>query len=237
MNYYSDYIKKLKLVCENKKISLIEIGQINDLPMYKTILNPFAKKVVVFSAGIHGDEIAGPLAMIELLKQFNFQNYPDIKTILFPVASPTAFNNKKRCNYLDQDLNRLFCEKELPSENKILLQQLTNEKISFFHALHEDLDEYFFYLYNFENKEEKIYRDIIPLGKELFPINKSAKISNYSINGLIINHQDGSFEDRMFRDGAHYSMCTETPGKQLLEERISLNFKIMNKVIEFTSHL
>jgi len=237
MSYYTNYLKKLKSACNKRKISLVEVGQINNLPIYKVTLNPSASKIVVFSAGIHGDEIAGPWAIIDFLKQFNFQNYSGVKIILFPVASPTAFDKKKRYNYLEKELNSLFCRKQLTNENRILFSALKKEKVYFFHALHEDVDENSFYLYNFENKKEKIYRSIIKLAKDHFPINNSAKIyKDSAIKGLIINRQDGSFEDRMFRDGTPYSMCTEIPGKQLLKKRIILNVEIMNKIIDFTSH-
>jgi hypothetical protein len=236
MNDYTNYLKKLKSVCNKRKILLVEIGQINNLPIYKVTLNPLASKVVVFSAGIHGDEIAGPWTIIDFLKQFNPQNYLDVKIILFPVASPTAFDKKKRYSYLGKDLNRLFCRKKLSSENRILFQNLKYEKVFFFHALHEDVDEYSFYLYNFENKKEKIYCDIIQLAKNHFPINNSIQIyNNPAVKGLIINRPDGSFEDRMFQDGVPFSMCTETPGKQPLKKRVILNVEIMNKIIDFTS--
>ncbi|MFH0854608.1 MAG: succinylglutamate desuccinylase/aspartoacylase family protein [bacterium] len=236
MTYYYDYLKKLETVCKNKKIQLQEIGKINLLPIYKIVLNSTGRKVVVFSAGIHGDEIAGPWSIIDFLKQYDFQSYPNIKIIIFPVDSPTAFNERKRYNYLNKELNGLFCRKKLSHENRILFNELKNENVFFFHALHGDIDEYSFYLYNFENKEEKIYRELIILAEKYFSINKSQKIYNdQAINGLIINRQDGSFEDRMFREGAPYSMCTESPEKQPLKTTVSLNVDLMNKVIDFTS--
>lgn len=237
MTYYYDYLDKLKTVCKKKKILLRKIGSINLLPIYKIVLNPSGEKAVVFSAGMHGDEIAGPWSIIDFLNKYNFKNYPNIKIIIFPVASPTAFNARKRYNYLNKELNGLFCNKKLTHENRILFNELKNEKVFFFHALHGDIDEYSFYLYSFENQEEKIYRELIELAKKHFPINKSKKIyGDPAINGLIINRQDGSFEDRMFQEGTPYSMCTESPEKQPLNETVALNVDIMNKVIDFTNH-
>jgi len=236
MAYYFDYLDKLKAVCRKREIKLQEIGKINSLPVYKIVINPSGKKVVVFSAGIHGDEISGPWAIIDFLNRYNFQSYPNVKIIIFPVASPTAFNAKQRYNYLNKDLNRLFCRKKLSHENRILFNELKNEKVFFFHALHGDIDEFSFYLYIFENQEERIYRDLIKLAEKYFPINRSQKIYNDpAINGLIINRQDGSFEDRMFREGTPYSMCTEAPEKQPLRKIVALNVDLMKKVIDFTS--
>ena len=236
MAYYQNYLDKLESVCKKKRIQLQEIGRVNLLPIYKIILNTSGEKVIVFSAGIHGDEIAGPWAIIDFLNKYNFQSYPNVKIIIFPVASPTAFNAKQRYNYLNMELNGLFCRKKLTHENRILFNELKNEKVFFFHALHGDIDEYSFYLYNFENKKEKIYRDLIILAEKYFPINKSQKIYNDpAIDGLIINRQDGSFEDRMFREGVPYSICTESPEKQPLKKTIALNIELMNKIIDFAS--
>lgn len=236
MTYYYDYLEKLESVCQKRNIELHEIGKINLLPIYKIVLNPTGRKVVVFSAGIHGDEIAGPWSIIDFLKQYDFQRYPNIKIIIFPVASPTAFDKRKRYNYLNKELNGLFCRKRLTHENRILFNELKNEKVFFFHALHGDIDEFSFYLYNFENQEERIYRDLIKLAEKYFPINISQKIYNDpAINGLIINRPDGSFEDRMFQEGTLYSMCTESPEKQPLNKTVALNVDLMNKVIDFTS--
>jgi len=77
---------------------------------------------------------------------------------------------------------------------------------------------------------------LIKLAEKYFPINRSQKIYNDpAINGLIINRQDGSFEDRMFREGTPYSMCTEAPEKQPLRKIVALNVDLMKKVIDFTS--
>jgi hypothetical protein len=236
MNYYFEYLDKLRAVCQKRNIELQEIGKINSLPIYKIVINSSGKKVVAFSAGIHGDEISGPYAIIDFLNKYNFKSYSNIKIIIFPVANPTGFNTRKRYNYLNKELNGLFCRKKLTHENRILFSELKNERVFFFHALHGDIDEYSFYLYNFENKREKIYRDLIKLAEKYFPINKSKKIYNDpAVNGLIINRHDGSFEDRMFREGTPYSMCTEAPEKQPLKKTVALNVDLMNKVIDFTN--
>ncbi len=236
MSYYYHYLKKLESVCNKKKIDLMKIGEIRNFPVYKITINPLSSRTICFSAGIHGDEIAGSWAIIEFIKKYLPAQFLKIKIIIFPVASPTAFDKKKRYHYAGKDLNRLFCRKKLTGENRILFSSLNEEKVFFFHSLHEDVDENSFYLYNFEKEEEHFYRDILKLAKNYFSINTASKIDNNpAVDGLVINHQDGSFEDRMFRDGTPYSMCTETPGKQPLKKRIALDVDIMNKVIDFVS--
>lgn len=229
---YNEFIKSLKDVCIKRKLKLKNIGSIQDYPIYQIIINNFSPiNTICFSAGIHGDEIAGPLSILKFLKEYNLNKIKGNRLIIFPVANPFGFDKQKRRNCLNKDLNRHFCDRNLNNENKILYNSIKNKNINFFHALHEDVDETKFYLYAFERKQEKIYREILKLAKLYVPINTA-----YGSNGLIINQKDGSFEDRLFRDGIPFSMCTEIPGKYSLKKKINLNIKLMNLVIDFVNN-
>lgn len=236
---YKEYLLKLKEICKKKKFKLKLIGYVGfkkEFPIFSVIINDIKrpKRTIVFSAGIHGEEPTGPFAILKFLEDFNLNRYKNIKIIIFPVANPHGFDRGIRRNFLNKDLNGHFCNKKLSGENKILYNFIKNENIFFFHALHEDEEEKKFYLYLFEKNQEKVYRDIIKLAEKYFLINRNKKIYNdHSINGLIINRKDGSFEDRLFRDGVKFSMCTETPGKMFLSKRVDLNVRIMNLVIKF----
>ncbi len=133
------------------------------------------------------------------------------------------------------DLNRSFFEKPLHEEAKIFYKEVKKDKLNFFHALHEDLDEKRFYLYNLEDKSESIYKKIISLAKKSFPINKKSIIENCEASGgMITNKSDKSFEYRLFKEkAAPYSLCTETPMKQPLKRRVELNVKIMKLILKF----
>lgn len=237
MSYYASYMSRLESVCSDKKAELSEIGRVNSMPMYKVTLNKSGDKRVVYSAGIHGEEIAGPWAIIGFLEQIYPSVYSNTRIDLFPVANPTGFERHRRHNYLGKDLNGFFCRKNLKGENKIIMESLGQEKISFFHALHEDTDFSTFYLYCFEHSPEGIYREVRDLAKKYFHVNKSRIIlQKEAHDGMVPNVYDGSFEARMFSDGVPYSLCTETPGKNPLKERVDLNVKIMTKVLDFTSN-
>lgn len=238
---YEKFLKRLRKICRKKKIVLKKTGRTGNArknPLFSVVLNnkQSPKKTVCFSAGIHGDEISGPLSILKFVENFNYRRFQNIKIILFPVANPSGFDKRKRRNYLNRDLNGHFCDKKLTGENKMLYDAVKNEDIFFFHALHEDIDEKRFYLYNFEKKKEKIYRDIVKFTRKYFPIHAGKYAYGDKVsNGIIINRKDGSFEDRLFRDGIPFAMCTEIPGKTSMTKRISANIAIMNLVIKFTS--
>lgn len=231
---YLNYLKEISKI-KKEGIEIIKVGIAYRLPLIKIILNKSGKRTVCFSAGIHGEEIAGPLAVLEFLKRYNAKEFPNIKIILFPVVNPSGFDKEERLNKEGINLNQSFLEKNIPKEDKIFYNEIKKEKIFFFHALHEDSDEKRFYLYNFEKRFEKVYRKIISLAKKFFPINLEKIIDHAPASkGMITNKPDKSFEYRLYKEKkTKYSLCTETPMKQSLKKRIRLNVEIMRLILNF----
>jgi len=232
-----EFLKEIKNICKNNKYTLkllSKVGKSKEYPLFAIEINPKAKKSICFSAGIHGNEIAGQLSILEFLKIFNAKKLKKIKIIIFPLINPYGYTNNIRRNSKDLDLNRHFCVSRPKNENKILIDYIKKQNIVFFHALHEDLDKKQFYIYLFETHKELIYNQILKLAKKHIPLDLDNKIyKDKSDHGLIINEHDGSFEDYMFLHNTPFSMCTETPGKQKLEKRIKLNIEIMNLIIKY----
>jgi hypothetical protein len=231
-----EYLKEIREICKTKKYllrTLAKIGKKQEYPLITIKINPNAKRTICFSAGIHGNEIAGQLSLLKFLKNYNSNKFKRIQIIVFPLLNPYGYTNNIRRNYNDFDLNRHF-NKNLKKENKLLIKYIKEQNVVFFHALHEDLDEKRFYIYLFETQKEPIYDKILDLAKKHIPLDLDKKIyKDKSSHGLIINDHDGSFEDYMFLNNVPFSMCTETPGKQKLEKRIKLNLDIMKLVIKY----
>jgi len=100
---------------------------------------------VYISAGIHGDEPAGPTLMLELLKQ---DEWPDDAEIwLFPCLNPTGFRLNTRENAEGIDLNRDYLHKRAAETRAHvdLLEQLP--RFDLILCLHEDWEALGFYLY------------------------------------------------------------------------------------------
>jgi predicted deacylase len=240
-----EYYSLLKKSCLKKGLSVKKIGDTGKNKAYPIFLvaNDIHqnKKTICFCSGIHGDEIAPSLAILNFIKAFDFSRLKDINLIFIPIANPTGFEFKNRKNYQNIDINRHFSDKRLVGENKIIYVYLKRYKIYFFGALHEDLEEENFYMYCFEKKEEKIYREIVKLAKKYFSIKEGGvSVNNKDVeghaskNGIISNitTNDGSIEYRLAHEGVLFSMCTETPGRKELAIRVRFNEEIIEKVIE-----
>jgi predicted deacylase len=210
---------------------------INNHPLLMIITgNIKSKKVICFSAGIHGNESSGPLAIIDFLNQYQATNN-DPKIIIFPVANPVGFNDNTYFVRDGQNLNRNFGKRKMTAENHLLYTAIMNEPISFFASFHEDdeLAGAYMHAYFDEKKPPAIYFDLLDTLSKTCPIYKKNRIHNYKAkNGLVPNPApDGSFEDQMRQDGVKYSICLEIPDRLPIGDRIEANTAIMKTIVDF----
>lgn len=235
---YSDFRKKILNLSRVHKYCLQIIGdkkskKLNEnFPIYKIKINKKAKTKFCIVAGVHGDEIAGPLSIIELLKKPNFFK-KEICYQIFPMMNPTGFELKRRFNDQERDLNCLN-KKTLKSKNykeiQFFYKDIKNENFEVFLSMHEDLDVDKAYQYVYENDFEEVYRKLFRSKRRW----KTGKIygDKSDGNGLVKNVHDHSLEDRLFSMGkAKIALATETPGELNLEKRISMNLdniKVIN---------
>ncbi|MDE3098957.1 MAG: M14 family metallocarboxypeptidase [Verrucomicrobiota bacterium] len=100
---------------------------------------------VYISAGIHGDEPAGPLAMLRLLHDNQWP--PDAELYALPCLNPVGFTLNSRANARGIDLNRAYLN---PVVEEILAHVAWLERQPPFDLcllLHEDWESRGFYLY------------------------------------------------------------------------------------------
>lgn len=91
-------------------------------------------------AGIHGDEIAGTLAAVEILKKLEAR--PELgrgyEIYVYPVINPTGFEDNTRFSRRGKDLNREFWNHSRESEIQILEAQLREYRFQGLISLHAD---------------------------------------------------------------------------------------------------
>jgi murein peptide amidase A len=100
---------------------------------------------VYISAGIHGDEPAGPLAVARLLRENAWPD--DLDLWVCPCLNPTGFLANRRENESGTDLNRQYLQ---PRAKEIIAHIAWLERQPRFDmclCLHEDWEAHGFYLY------------------------------------------------------------------------------------------
>lgn len=224
--------------------SLGTIGEYPFVLMQPENINKPRKLLI--AAAFHGEEPGGCLGLLEFLFTCRREFLHDVSLSLLPVINPTGLSMHQRENIWGENPNRGFCDEfksEKPSrEGKILLDNLsllTDLGRDGFLSLHEDDTFDKCYLYVFENRAipgsfSMALRDATTKHFPLIadgPTNRLGK--GIAKDGIVFRCTDGSFEDKMFREGIPRTACTETPGKADLEKRINANADIVKAFINF----
>ena len=147
-------------------------------------LSPHAPRICI-STGIHGDEPAGPLAVLQLLRENAWPAGLDLW--LCPCLNPTGFALNRRENREGVDLNRQYLAPE--SEETVAHVAWLRRQPSFdlCLCLHEDWEAHGFYLYELNpDSQPSLAEVMITRVGEVCPIDRSEIIEGRPAqNGIV----------------------------------------------------
>ena len=140
---------------------------------------------IYLSAGIHGDEPAGPLSALRLLQE---NRWPaNVELWLCPCLNPMGFVLNRRENDKSKDLNRDYRHLETTEVRAHIAWLERQPQFDFCLCLHEDWESHGFYVYelNPENRPS-LAEAIIACVAETCPIDRSEIIEGRPAqNGII----------------------------------------------------
>jgi protein MpaA len=149
----------------------------------------FPTRAIYISAGIHGDEPAGPLAVRELLAENRWP--PGVAVWLCPCLNPVGFDRGVRENADGADLNRDYRGLKTAEirAHVAWLEKQPNFECAL--CLHEDWESHGFYLYE-RNRDRRppLAPGIIEAVKEICPIDESPEIEGRPAMRGVINVDD-----------------------------------------------
>jgi murein peptide amidase A len=155
------------------------------IPIYTRAASKSAAKRVYLSAGIHGDEPAGPLAALDLLETDSLSS--DIDWTLFPLFNPVGLSKNQRENHQGIDLNRDY---------KTLTSIEVQSHVGYIETspvwdlalmIHEDWESEGFYLYDAPTELTQGWAmEIVAAVSQVCPIDLSNEIDEMKAEGGII---------------------------------------------------
>ena len=250
-----NYMKQLFHLANHKGLWLKVLGEVGSYQIWLVRSRESSEHKnprMLITAGFHGEEKAGPLAILKWLEECDGKVFERVDLSFIPVVNPTGFNRGMRKNIWSERTNCGFChwiksedtrshEGEILLGNIALLRSLAADG---FLSLHEDVttDRFYIYIYSFRKDwkefgeglrrvESKWFRQM-PDGEE---VNEEGDPKAVVQGGLVYNLHDGSFEDLMLHLKVPYSAVTETPGKARISRRIQAGVELINKFIELRS--
>lgn len=140
---------------------------------------------IYISAGIHGDEPAGPLAALKLLRE---NRWPEnVEILLLPCLNPPGFAANRRENPSGIDLNRDYRNSRSAEARAHIAWLELQPRFDIYLCLHEDWESHGFYLYE-QNPDQKpsLAETIMAQVGQVCPIDPSEIIEDRPAqNGII----------------------------------------------------
>ncbi len=141
---------------------------------------------IYISAGIHGDEPAGPLAALKLIQENRWPEAAEI--FLLPCLNPIGFTLNRRENADGLDLNRDYRHPQAAETRAHIAWLKRQPRFERYLCLHEDWEAHGFYLYE-QNPDNKISlaEPMIAAVKKVCPVDWSENIEGRPAHGGIIH--------------------------------------------------
>ncbi len=182
---------------------------------------------VYFSSGIHGDEPAGPLALLEMFRQ---QLWPMDKNLwIVPCLNPVGCILGTRQNGQGIDLNRDY-RQLLARETVSHIQWLKDcPRFHYSALLHEDWEANGFYLYELNAVDEcSVSKAIIQSVGQVCPIQEDGQVDDWHssagiIRPSIVPQQRLDWPEALFllQEKTHRNYTLEAPSDFELSLRIA----------------
>jgi murein peptide amidase A len=184
------------------------------------------------SSGIHGDEISGPLALLEMIRQPD--SFAGFDVTMFPILNPNGLARGVRTNRDEIDLNRDYRNSKSLEVLSHIETLLTLGRYDAAMMLHEDYEGIGAYLYELNDTlDPGLGTKIIAAMGLHVPIDLRPEIEEGVARGGVISRRDliaklGRIEDRPEWAEAAYLLVhhtaavytTETPKPFLIDARV-----------------
>lgn len=225
------YIDRLEVAALRCGFALSFYGKIGKtgLPVLERRCDDTAPEIYL-STGVHGDEPAGPMALLELLRR---RCLPDgANYTLFPMINPDGLVAGTRENADGVDLNRDYGPEPVSAEIRQQLDWIGDRQFGLTLCLHEDYDGEGFYLYsNVDPGETFDYAGLaIEAAAPFTGIDQRTEIDEMPAKGgrmfppeSVLNTDRKDLPEALrllFQHGSTVVVTTETPSCQPITARI-----------------
>jgi hypothetical protein len=146
---------------------------------------------IYLSAGIHGDEPAGPMAVTRLLETSPawFRRH---SWVIFPCLNPWGYEHGVRRNARDLDLNRLWREKREP-EIRAVRRTIHGMQFELAYLMHEDYDARGFYLYELAPQKDSHGGNLVRAVRKILPVDSRRVIEGRRVSAPGLICRDASY--------------------------------------------
>jgi murein peptide amidase A len=223
------FAARVEAAARNARFRVERFGEVADYPLFALTQRTVGPRPRIYlSAGIHGDEPAGPLTLLSLLESGVF----DSRAVWFlcPMLNPVGFARRTRENAEGVDLNRDYKSlksAEIQAHARWLKRQPNFDLVL---CVHEDWESKGYYLYELNPAERPTLADpMIEAVRKVCPIETATVIDGREIAepGIIRPISDPLLRELWPESiylRAHHTQLSytlESPSAFALEQRIA----------------
>lgn len=235
---FDQFTKAWKEALRGTGYALKTIGNVDDFPIHMVSNKVKGQGGLYVSAGIHGDEPAGPWGLLEWFKQGGHRRFAEVPLVILPCLNPFGLRHNSRGNAKNQDLNRLF-NKSTHSPISEVRAMLEGRKFRLGICLHEDFDGQGIYLYDLNNSEDQTSaRHLLFHAASLqLPIDQRSEIDGRKSQGGVISRRKADLEkipglpEAVFlflRGHVERSLTFETPSEFSFYDRVQAQKRFLD---------
>lgn len=192
-----------------------------------TIEKESSERSIYLSTGMHGDEPAGPIALLGLLREGILES--ENSWFICPLLNPTGLTLGTRENKEGIDLNRDYLA-QTSREIAGHVKWLEGKEVDFAISLHEDWESSGFYFYEINQIEDRPqrYGRMVDAISDVMVMEPNASIDGHDVREKgWIYHGSEPDEPELWPEaiylakmGCPLSFTFETPSSLLLEHRV-----------------
>jgi len=236
---YGHFIEYLH-ASASSNMEIVHLESIGGYPIYSIALkgSQKARRHVLLSAGLHGDEPAGPEAIVRFLERDHGTLLQTFEFFILPCINPHGYVHNTRENAIGLDINRSF-EDDTTQEAILVKNVLQDRHFDTFVEFHEDWEFEGYYLFELQRNQRPIGRKIIENIKQIGPIHSASSIDDMPVkNGIVQTDLEAKKigNDAMplyvFRFHADHCITSETPTQWDIENRISAHLMVLDVALQ-----
>lgn len=239
---FSEWDRQLAQLASAQGFQRTELASLSAGPLLaysRDAVSPTDARSVYLSAGIHGDEPAGPLAMVELMRSGFFRE--DMNWTILPLMNPTGWQTGRRENADGVDLNRDFFA-FAARETQALAQWIPQRApFDLYLSLHEDWESTGFYLYEINACGASSFSaSILHAVAEVVPIEPQGIVDGHKLcaPGLILHpprpDEPEGWPEAIFHADLYslHSYTFETPSSLPMDQRIAAHIAAVKAAVQ-----
>ena len=193
---------------------------------------------ILLSAGTHGDEPAGPEAVLEFLESDHSTLLETFAFFVLPCINPYGYVHNTRENSAGIDINRSF-EDDTTQEAVLIKKALRDQRFDLFIEFHEDWEFEGFYLFENHRNQTLIGPEITQQVQQVGPIYDDPTLDDFPISNGVVNadlelHDVGiqAMPLYIFRFHTDHIITSETPSRWDLKKRIQAHLIVLDVALK-----